>query len=92
MKRLSKKLQRAKDKRMKAVCQSCRGVLVDDLSIPAIVSADQLTEQEEFRIDFEGFAELPIPDRQHCLFNWSVLLSLPQGHRPCTTDVTVTNE
>lgn len=77
---------------MKAVCQRCRGALVDDLSVPVIVSTDHATEQEDFRIDFEGFARLPIPDRQRCLFNWSVLLSLPQGHRPCTTDVTVTNE
>lgn len=68
------------------MCQSCRVALVDDLSIPAIVSIDQLT------IDFDGFVQFAIPHRQRCLFNWSVLLSLPQGHRLCTTDVTVTNE
>lgn len=72
--------------------QSCRGALADDLSISAIVSADPETGQEDFGTDFEGFVQLSIPDRQRCLFNWSVLLSLPQGHRPCTTDVTVTNE
>lgn len=49
-------------------------------------------QQEDFRIDFEGAVRFAIPNRQRCLFNWSVLLSLPQGHRPCTPDVTVTNE
>lgn len=57
------------------MCVSRREALVDDLSILAIVTADPVTEQEDFGIDFEGFAQLSIPDRQRCLFNWSVLLS-----------------
>ncbi len=74
------------------MCDCCGVNLADDLSIPGIVSVDQVTEQEDFRTDFEGFAQRFILYRQRCLFNWSVLLSLPQGHRPCTTDVTVPNE
>lgn len=79
-------------RKQREMCQRCGGALVDDLKIPVIVSADQVAEQEDFGIDFEGFVQRSIPDREHWLFNWSVLLSLPQGHCPCTTDVTITNE
>lgn len=74
------------------MCPCCRAALVDDLNISVTMSADQVTEQEDVGIDFEGFVRLSIPDRECCLFNWSVLLSLPQGHCPCITDVTVPNE